>query len=141
MTAPRVTEEQIKSRISEQAGGAFTPADVARIAHEANRALCDALGDTSQEPWIDAPHWQKSSAVDGVLYHLRVPDAGPEASHENWMAQKDRDGWTWGPKKDPEAKTHPCMVPFDKLPPEQQAKDHLFRAIVRALRPFIAAAV
>lgn len=29
------------------------------------------------------------------------------------------------------------QMPYDKLPPEQQAKDHLFRAIVHALRPFI----
>jgi hypothetical protein len=28
---------------------------------------------------------------------------------------------------------HPCIVPFDELPHEQQAEDHLFRGIVRAL--------
>lgn len=116
----------------------FTVKDVARITHEANRAACAARGDHSQEPWLDAPDWQKESAIQGVRFHLLNPDATPEQSHENWMAQKDRDGWTWGPKKDPEAKTHPCMVPYDLLPPEQRAKDHLFRGIVHALRPFTA---
>ena len=28
-------------------------------------------------------------------------------------------------------------MPFDELPPEQQMKDHLFRGIMTALRPFI----
>lgn len=43
------------------------------------------------------------------------------------------DGWEYGPVKDPEAKEHPCLVPFSDLPREQQAKDFLFRAVVRAL--------
>lgn len=32
------------------------------------------------------------------------------------MANKIADGWKYGEAKDPEAKTHPCLVPFDKLP-------------------------
>lgn len=41
------------------------------------------------------------------------------------------------PVKDTKAKTHPCLRPFNELPPHQQAKDHLFRGIVHSLRPFI----
>ncbi len=110
---------------------------VAAIAHEANRILCRVHGDHSQPEWEDAPDWQYESALDGVQFHLDNPNAGPEASHENWMAVKKATGWTYGEVKDPEAKTHPCMVPFDQLPLDQQAKDHLFRAIVHALAPFI----
>jgi len=29
--------------------------------------------------------------------------------------------------------THPCMMPFDSLPPEQKLKDYLFAEIVRSL--------
>lgn len=104
----------------------------ARIAHEINRAYCEALGDTSQLPWEDAPEWQRVSARAGVILH-QSGDHGPEASHEAWMAQKVAAGWTYGQEKDPEAKTHPCLVPFDQLPREQQAKDYLFRAVVHAL--------
>lgn len=49
------------------------------------------------------------------------------------MAQKANDGWVYGPVKDPEAKTHPCMVPFDELPYVQRKKDAIFRAMVHAL--------
>ena len=48
-------------------------------------------------------------------------------------AQKVADGWGYGETKDPEAKTHPCMVAFDQLPREQQAKDFIFRSIVHAM--------
>lgn len=108
-------------------------AQIARVCHEVNRAYCQALGDNSQPAWVDAPAWQKESALKGVDLHSDR-NVGPEASHESWMQQKRDDGWVFGSVKDPEKKTHPCMLPFDGLPPEQQAKDYIFRAIVHALR-------
>ena len=111
--------------------------NVAAIAHEANRMLCRVHGDQSQPDWFAAPDWQTESAIDGVKFHLDNPYAGPEASHENWLAMKEADGWVYGETKDPEAKTHPCMVPFHELPREQQAKDYLFRGIVHALAAFV----
>ena len=50
------------------------------------------------------------------------------------MALKLSQGWKCGPVKDPGIKEHPCLVPHDELPEEQQAKDDLFLAVVRALR-------
>ena len=77
--------------------------------------------------------WQRDSARMGVDLHMSK-NVGPEASHESWMAQKVADGWVYGPTKDPERKTHHCIVPFDMLPREQQAKDFIFRAVVHAMR-------
>ncbi|OYX62729.1 MAG: hypothetical protein B7Y88_13835 [Sphingomonadales bacterium 32-64-17] len=111
---------------------------IAAAAHAANMAYFRSLGDDSQPEWSDAPDWQVSSAINGVEFHLANPDAGDAASHENWMKQKTEDGWKYGKEKDPEKKLHPCMVPFEKLPPEQQAKDCIFRAIVHATAPIVA---
>ena len=83
---------------------------IARVCHEVNKAYCKALGDNSQPTWEDAPEWQRSSARMGVDLHT-MGNFGPEA------------------------KTHPCIVPFADLPREQQAKDYIFRAVVHALRP------
>jgi len=115
--------------------------DIAMIAHEVNRAYCEALGDDSQPPWEKAPDWQKQSASNGVDFHINNPDAGPEASHESWLAEKEADGWVFGREKKPSKKEHPCMVQFDALPVEAQAKDHIFRAVVHACRPLLAALV
>jgi len=106
---------------------------IAFVCHEVNKAYCEALGDFSQLPWEDAPEWQRYSARVGVNLHV-VADVGPEVSHMSWMAQKLDEGWLWGPVKDSVAKTHPCIVPFDKLPREQQAKDFIFRAVVHAMK-------
>lgn len=111
--------------------------DIARVAHNVNAAYCAAIGDDSQAPWEKAPKWQRLSAVNGVKFHLANPDAGPAASHESWLAEKERDGWKHGPVKDPEKKEHPCFVPYDQLPAEQRAKDYLFTAIVHALKPHL----
>lgn len=110
---------------------------IARICHEANRALCAATGDDSQKPWEEAEDWQRQSAVAGVKYALESPDAPASAQHDAWCADKLRDGWKYGETKDAEAKTHHCLVPYDELPPEQRAKDHLFKAVVNSLAPFV----
>lgn len=104
---------------------------IARVCHEANRAWCVANGDTSQPTWDDAPDWQRESAQLGVRAALK--GATPEQSHEGWTRHKLEQGWTYGPVKDPEAKQHPCLVPYDELPEEQRLKDVLFTSIVRAL--------
>lgn len=109
------------------------PEFVARVAHEVNRAYCAALGDHSQPAWRDAPQWQKDSAMMGVALHTDHPDADAAASHDSWRAQKIADGWTYGPNKDPANKKHPCIVRFEELSVEQQAKDFIFRGVVHAL--------
>lgn len=107
--------------------------EIARVCHEVNRAYCQAMGDNSQLPWAMAPQWQKDSAVNGVRLHVGHPELGPQASHEGWLKEKEAAGWKYGPVKDADKKEHPCMVPFDQLPKEQQAKDFIFRAVVHAL--------
>ena len=103
----------------------------ARAAHEVNRAYCFALGDTSQPSWEDAPEWQRSSATNGVRGVL--DGNGPEAFHESWLKEKAEAGWKYGPTKNPEAKEHPCFVPYAELPLEQSRKDELFVGTVRSV--------
>ena len=109
---------------------------VAAAAHMANRAYCLGIGDTSQPLWVDAPQWQKDSAILGVQAVLDNPAQTPELSHQGWLAQKIADGWVYGEVKSPEDKTHPCMVPYAELPPAQRAKDDVFLATVRTMLAF-----
>jgi len=111
--------------------------DIAKVCHEANRAYCEGLGDTSQPKWEDAPEWQRSSAVLGVEFRRDNPDSPPSASHDSWLRQKLSDGWGYGSVKDAEKKEHPCLVPFERLPIEQQAKDRLFQSICDSLLPLV----
>jgi hypothetical protein len=107
---------------------------IARVCHEVNRAYCISQGDLSQPKWEDAPEWQRTSAVKGVEFTRAHPEAKSSDSHDSWLAEKRADGWKYGPVKNPEAKEHPCFVPYDDLPKEQKAKDYIFQAVVRALQ-------
>lgn len=104
----------------------------AQLAHEANRAYCASIGDNTQLVWNDAPQWQRDSAINGVRFHIGNPNATPEDSHNNWLRDKHKDGWVWGPDKDPIRKQHPCMRPYDDLPQSQRSKDYIFRGVVHA---------
>lgn len=109
---------------------------IAKIAHETNRAYCATIGDNSQPAWDDAPEWQRESAIKGVKLHLLAHgegvDLGPSSSHDAWLAEKRGAGWKYGPVKDADKKEHPCFVPYEVLPAEQQLKDYLFAGVVKA---------
>lgn len=112
--------------------------EIAELCHEVNRAYCLGIGDSSQPTWADAPDWQKESAINGVMFHLEN-ETTPKQSHENWMKEKEADGWIYGEVKDPEKKEHPCMVPYYELPLEQRTKDYLFKAVVDTMKNSILA--
>jgi hypothetical protein len=107
---------------------------IAVACHEANKVWCEANNDFSQKHWYACEGWQQDSAIEGVKFRLANPDAKEDAQHNAWMESKIKDGWVYGEVKDAEKKTHPCLVPFDKLPGFQQKKDRLFCAIVDALK-------
>jgi len=101
------------------------------------RAYCATIGDNSQPSWSEAPEWQRTRAVNGVKFHLDNPSAKPSHSHESWLAEKEADGWKYGPVKDAEKKEHPCFVPYGELPDDQKAKDYLFKAICGGLYKYV----
>ena len=107
---------------------------IAMVCHEANKAWCMSQGDYSQKHWNEAEQWQIDSAIKGVEFRLNNPDAGHDAQHNAWMKEKVDGGWVWGIIKDVDAKTHPCIVPFEELPEFQKKKDALFCAIVDTLK-------
>lgn len=106
---------------------------IAQICHEANRVWCENHGDYSQKPWNEAEDWQRESAIAGVLFKIDNPNSEEDAQHNAWIQHKIAEGWVYGSEKDPNLKTHPCLVPFEELPIFQQKKDKLFCAIVDAL--------
>ena len=106
---------------------------IAQVCHEANRRLCVTQGDTSHMSWEATPWSGKQSAIAGVVFLQNNPDASLSALHESWRKRKMEEGWRHGAERDDLVKTHPASLPYEELPPQQQVKDRLFRAIVIAL--------
>ena len=97
--------------------------------------------------WAGAPDDQKDSIRDGIkFFNTMITDLPgelsevqvnhivndlAEAAHDNWCKYKRAAGWVYGGKKDPEKKTHPCLVPYSDLPAAQWKKDGI------ALRTYV----
>ena len=43
--------------------------------------------------------------------------------HEEWMAGRIKDGWTYGEERDDKAKRTPCLVPYERLPEIEKEYD------------------
>lgn len=109
---------------------------IAEIAHNVNKAYCEAAGDMSQPTWADQTPELKAAAIEGVELHLKNPNVSAEESHNAWMAEKTEAGWKFGDSKDPTAKEHPAMVPWAELDVAIKSKDYIFKAVVDSLTPY-----
>ena len=111
----------------------ITVEDIAELVYEASRAWCLIIGEKPMPPWWEVDPVTREKTADGVRLMLAHPEASLAAQHDWWCAARAADGWQFGEVKDYEKKTHPNMVPFDKLPWDQQVKDKLARHIVHAI--------
>jgi len=63
--------------------------------------------------------------------------SNPEELHNDWVQAYEAMGWQYGLVRDPEAKTHPDMVPFGELGFAEQIKDAVFVALCEVARQWI----
>ncbi len=112
----------------------LTVCQIAEVAHEINRAYCRAIGDPIKPSWNEGTEQQRQSLIKGVMFQLTNPKSSPGDSHAEWLSHKTASGWRYGETYSEIAMTHPDLVSFDRLPIAQQAKDHLFIAVVRQLQ-------
>jgi hypothetical protein len=75
-------------------------------------------------PYI--PHPLDTSHVS--LAHLEpLLEQLARNAHEMWAQKRLADGWTFGPKRDDDNKTHPSLVPYEQLSESEKSYD---RALV-----------
>jgi hypothetical protein len=71
---------------------------------------------------------QFSKIITDYLSIDKLPT--PEEAHNSWMDAYIRMGWKYGTTRDVVAKTHPDMVPYEKLPQDEKDKDAIFLSFV-----------
>jgi len=107
---------------------------IACMCHEANKAICESVGDMSQVHWNEAPDWQRGSSIAGVEEVLNDHSITPEILHKRWMTKKINDGWVYGSEKSEEQKTHPSLVDYEDLSDVDKLKDAVFLSICNSMR-------
>jgi hypothetical protein len=90
------------------------------------------------EPWSDRDDAFKENMLN-VVAMMCGPDrkSSPEELHDDWVRAYEAMGWRYGEVRDPDAKTHPDMVPFDALDPRERDKDAVFVALCEIARQWI----
>jgi hypothetical protein len=110
----------------------YSDEQIARVVHAANAELQAIQGDPApSQPWDHESGELRANVILGV----RNARNGftPAEHHQSWVDDKLAHGWRYGASKDAGGKTHPCLVPYERLPHDQRVKNVLFIAIVRAM--------
>lgn len=67
---------------------------------------------------------------------LKLTERLAENAHDNWARQRIAEGWTYGPRRDDNAKEHPDLVPYRELPESEKEYDR--RAAMETLKAILA---
>lgn len=54
---------------------------------------------------------------------LTLAETLAENTHENWSAERVRQGWTYGPERNDALKQTPCLLPYNELPENEKVFD------------------
>jgi hypothetical protein len=58
-----------------------------------------------------------------------------ENTHDVWAEQRLSEGWSYGPRRDDDARTHPGLVPYANLPESEKEYDR--RTAMETLKAII----
>lgn len=99
----------------------LTDEDLARVCHEAHVALRVGLNDSATDVRFDALPQERKDLVTNEVRLIRA-GRSPAEVHGTWVEWMKEHDWEWGEERDPVRKTHPDMVSYEELPPEEKAK-------------------
>lgn len=110
--------------------------DVTRAIYEACRLEAQWSGRSIvPEPWDErdeAFRERMIRVVERYLHSEGLPT--PKEAHDSWCEAYREMGWTYGPVRDPQKKTHPDLRPYEELPQDEREKDAIFLMCVYLAR-------
>ena len=75
---------------------------------------------------------------DTIEKHLNMNKLPtPKQAHESWVKAYQKMGWKYGETRNLSKKTHPDLVPFEKLPKDERDKDAVFLMAVWLVKEII----
>ena len=110
---------------------------LATLCHQAIREFKINVMNEDMNDWNTCEQWRRDDTIQSVKMILRYDHPTYDLLHNHWLEMKRVNGWVYGKETDRPNKIHNCMVSFDELPPEEQAKDHLFVELCLIYKPFI----
>ena len=108
----------------------------AKFAYEAARVEnAMAKRPINPEPWEKRDLKFRQNMIKAVAKQCgKGRLTSPKKLHDAWVVAYEKMGWKYGKKRDTETKTHPDMVPFNKLGRKEQEKDWVFFMLAEICR-------
>lgn len=108
---------------------------IAEMCYNANNAFCIIQNEeTPRTEWSKVTAKVKKQYVSGVKFRIDNPHLGADSIHNEWLKEKELDGWEYGETKSVKRKVSPRIVPYDKLSQQDRKKHILFYNIVDMLK-------
>lgn len=98
--------------------------------------LRELLGETAYDERIFTAE-ERQRRID-ALKQCAAENTSDESRHAAWCKMHTDNGWVFGEKFDPQAKTHPNLLPWEQLPHSTRVKAAIF-AIMAELAAELAA--
>jgi hypothetical protein len=105
---------------------------IARTAYEVKRIYGGSIGEFPRPSWEYVTKEVKKTEIDRVKFRLDNPDLTSRDIHGIWLNERIIEGWVYGKEIDQEAKAHPYLVSYEKLPVETRTKEALTMAVVKS---------
>lgn len=87
------------------------------------------------EPWENRDKKFRVNMIKAVAKQCgKNRLTSPKKLHDAWVIAYKKMGWKYGEKRDVINKTHPDMVPFNKLGRKEQEKDWVFFMLAEITR-------
>ena len=77
----------------------------------------------TEDQAVYVPHLIDLSDVELGDELIELREAIAEHAHNVWAAERQAQGWTYGPERNDDLKQTPCMVPYSKLPDSEKTFD------------------
>ena len=110
--------------------------NIAKIIYEATRMEAEwSKRSIVPEKWDRRDEKFREQFIDIIDKYIsqdKLPT--PKEAHDSWVQSYLKMGWKYGEKRDVKKKTHPDLVPYEKLPKDERDKDAIFLAIVWAVK-------
>lgn len=108
----------------------------AKFAYEAARIEnAMAKRPINPEPWEERDIKFRQNMIMAVSRQCsKSRMTSPKKLHDDWVRAYKEMGWKYGKKRDVLKRTHPDMVPFEKLGRKEQEKDWVFFMLCEIVR-------
>lgn len=79
---------------------------------------------------VDTSRVELDSSLHALVERLAA------SNHDHWARQRMQEGWKYGAKRDDVAKTHPDLVPYERL--SESEKEYDRTSVIETLKAIVA---